>query len=46
MFNVFTSVYIFVYTQTLVNIGDLSVTIPLHLSGLVMVVALAFVYCP
>ena len=35
MFDVFISVYVFVYTQTLVDVGDLSVIISRHLSVLV-----------
>ena len=34
MFDVFISAYVFVYTQTLVDVGDLSVTIARHLSVL------------
>ena len=48
VFDVFISAYVFVYTQTFVDVGDLPVTYSryfVRVSGLVIVVALTFVYC-
>ena len=43
MFDAFISVYVFVYTQTFVDVNDLSVKISYGV--LVIIVALAFGYC-
>ena len=45
MFDVFVSVYGFVYTQTLVDVDDLSVTISRHLSVLVDLCSCCFSFC-
>ena len=48
MFDVFISAYVFVYTQTLVDVDDLPVIYSryfVRVGGLVIVVALNFVYC-
>ena len=45
VFDVFISVHVFVYTQTLVDIGDLSVRIARHLSALVDMYSCCFSFC-